>query len=440
MPNPYPEGIKDKVKAADEQLPEDDWRKDILRRPSTAAPDLPDNQVLDGARTDLAIADLRRLGNKDQPFFLAMGYIRPHLAWVSPKKYWDLHDPAKFHVLADEQPNPDAPEYAMFSNREMAHYLDLIDFPEPWDDERPTEEQARHLLHSYYACVSYVDAQIGRLLQVLEEEGLADNTIVVLWSDHGWKLGEYAAWGKRTNYEIDTRVPLIISAPGMKTSGQRTQQVVELLDLFPTLCDLTGIEIPDFVDGKSLQPVLNDPNQAVHDGAMSQYYRKVDDDEYMGYAIRTPRYRFVEWRDFTSGKVKARELYDHETDSAEKNNIIESASDELVQQLTDLLLATNPRAKLVMEPAIRTSSDPNRLEVGITFVNETDTTLLLNYIRPNGRRAWKLGAVKKIEPGDELTFEKARIGNVYVVESEDGKIYQIHSPSFPHRPIVIKQP
>ena len=231
LPYPHPEGTREKIKAVDQALPNEDWRKNILRGPIAASPDLPDNKMIDGYRTDLAIEDLRRLGKEDKPFFLALGYIRPHLAWIAPKKYWDMHDRSKFPVLKDEKVNPNTPDYAMFSNREMAHYVDMAEFPEPWDSERPTDDQVRYLLHAYYACVSYVDAQLGRLMDALKEEGLDDNTIIVLWSDHGWKLGEYAAWGKRTNYEIDTRVPMIISTPGMKTAGKRTVQLAELLDL-----------------------------------------------------------------------------------------------------------------------------------------------------------------------------------------------------------------
>ena len=164
----------------------------------------------------MAIEDLRRLAKQDKPFFLAMGYIRPHLAFIAPKKYWDMHDPATLPVLPEQQVNPNTPKYALHNNSELSHYVDLIDIPKPWDDRTLSPDKAQRLVHGYYACVSYVDAQIGRLLAALDEEGLADNTIVVLWSDHGWKLGEYRGWGKMTNYEIDARVPFMISAPGMQ--------------------------------------------------------------------------------------------------------------------------------------------------------------------------------------------------------------------------------
>ncbi|MEO1614755.1 MAG: sulfatase, partial [Planctomycetota bacterium] len=241
LPDPYPTGTRDLVRTEMQKLPKNDWRKNNLRRPSTAAPDLADDKVLDGARTELAIEDLRRLGKQDSPFFLAMGFIRPHLAWVAPKQYWDLYDPDKLPVPTKQTLIEGAPPYAMHNNSELSHYVDLIDMPAPWDSEELPEAKRRQLIHGYYACVSYVDAQIGRLLDALDKEGLADNTVVVLWSDHGWKLGENRGWGKMTNYEIDTRVPLLILDPKTKNPGGQTDQLVELLDLYPTLCDLVGI-------------------------------------------------------------------------------------------------------------------------------------------------------------------------------------------------------
>ena len=163
-----------------DRLPANDWRKNNLRGPATAAPEIEDNLLFDGARSAFAIEDLRRLGKKKSPFFLAMGYIRPHLAWIAPKKYWDLHDPDKLPVMTEGKMTRNTPPYALSNSYEMTHYMDLIDFPKPWDRKRVSEEQARHLMHGYYACVSYVDAQIGRLLDALKEEGLAKNTIVVL--------------------------------------------------------------------------------------------------------------------------------------------------------------------------------------------------------------------------------------------------------------------
>ncbi|TWU54531.1 Choline-sulfatase [Rubripirellula tenax] len=432
LPSAYPDGTRETVQAAMKELPANDWRKNNLRSPSTASPDLPDNQLLDGARTDMAIEDLRRLGKQDEPFFLAMGYIRPHLAWVAPKKYWDMHDPSKLPVLENQHVIPNTPPYAPTNNSELSHYVDLIDMPKPWDESELSIEQRRQLIHGYYACVSYVDAQIGRLLDALEDEGLADKTIVVLWSDHGWKLGESRGWGKMTNYEIDARVPLIIAGPNLPAAGQSTDQLAELLDLYPTLCEMAGLETPSFTDGNSLVPILNDAVASVRESATSQYYRSFNGGQYMGYSMRTDEYRFIEWRDFETGLVTDRELYDHRSGDVESENIATTAPKELVDQLTKQLLQSHPRKGLVMTPAIHSDPSPGRWPAELQLNNQTETTLMAFPITPTGRR----GRVTRIEPGKAATFN-ARIGGVYVVESIDGTVHEVHSPSYPPRQVVI---
>lgn len=429
----YPEGTPQRIRETQSKLPATDWRKNNLRGPSTAAPDVSDEDLVDGARTNLAIEDIRRLAKRDEPFFLAMGYIRPHLAWIAPKKYWDMHDPARLPIITDGQVTPDTPPYALSNSYELTHYVDLIDFPKPWDDRRIDEAQARHLLHAYYACVSYVDAQIGRLLQTLKDEGVEDNTIVVLWSDHGWKLGEFNGWGKMTNYEIDTRVPLIIAAPDLPKPGRQSKELTELLDLFPTLCDLAGIDKPEFVQGTSLIPHLMDAGVVVNEAAFSQYYRRFEDREYMGYAIRTDDHRFVEWRDFSTGDVTARELYDHRRDHSETENIAATSDPAIIDRLTAQLLKSHPRRGLTMTPAIHSNPNRGRRPADISFRNATTTDVMIYPITSAGRR----GRVRPLSPGQETTI-KARIGGVYVVESRDGSIHQIHSPSVPSRTIVLQ--
>ncbi len=433
LPYHYPEDTKENVAKVSSSLPSDDWRKNNLRGPSTGAPDVVDSQLLDGAQTDMAIEDMQRLGKTAEPFFLAMGYIRPHLAWVAPRKYWDLHDAAKLPVLTGQSVTANTPKYALANNSELSHYVDLIDFPQPWDDREISHEKSRHLMHAYYACVSYVDAQIGRLLAAMDDEGLADNTIVVLWSDHGWKLGEHRGWGKMSNYEIDARVPLIISGPGLSAAGKQSDQLVELLDVYPTLCDLAGIDIPEFVDGRSLKPVLEDVSSRVHDAAASQYYRKLNNSEYMGYSIRTESHRFVEWRSFATGEVTARELYDHRDRHDETVNIIDTASEELISELTQQLIVTHPRRPLVMVPEIHSSPEPNREPAAISFSNQTNSVVTIYPITPQGRR----GKGKRLLPERKLTIN-ARIGGVFVAESADGKLHEVHSPRIPERTIILK--
>ena len=431
----YDKGMLAFIRKTQAGLPQNDWRKNNLRGASTASPTIADSLLVDGARTDLAIEDLKRLGKSDKPFFLAMGYIRPHLAWIAPKKYWDLYDRNTLPVVTDGQVTPNTPDYALSNSYELTHYADLIDFPTPHEDRRISESQARKLMHGYYACVSFVDAQIGRLLTALKDEGLDENTIVVLWSDHGWKLGEFNGWGKMSNYEIDTRVPLIISAPGQGMAGQSSDSMAELLDLFPTLCELAGIETPEFVDGVSLVPILKDPKAEPKSAAYSQYFRRHNGEEFMGYAIRTPMHRFVEWRDFSSGEVKARELYDHQQNHSESENVIETASDTIVNDLTAQLLKSHPRRPLIMTPSVHSNPNRQRFQVPIAFSNATETNIMIYPITPQGRR----GRPRILEPQQETTIA-ARIGGVFVVESRDGTIHQIHSPSFPKRIIVVSPP
>ncbi len=433
LPYPYPKGTADVVRAAMDNLPKNDWRKNNLRSYSTAAPNLPDDKVLDGARTNMAIDDLQRLSKEDRPFFLAMGYIRPHLAWVAPKKYWDMHDPDKFQVPTDQSVRANTPPYAPHNNSELSHYVDLIDIPKPWDDQPLPDEKIRHLLHGYYACVSYVDAQIGRLLDALDQQGVADNTIIVLWSDHGWKLGENRGWGKMTNYEIDARVPLLVSAPGLGSGGKQSDQLAELLDLYPTLCELAGIDTPAFVDGKSLVPLLHDTDATIREQAMSQYYRRHDGKEYMGYSMRTPEYRLIQWRDFSTGSITANELYDHSSDTEEQINVFDQVDPQVRDQLIEQLLALHPPKKLVMTPAVHSNPNRGRWRSELKFDNETKGDVMIYAITPDGRR----GRKRKIEAGKEITIS-ARIGGVYVVESADGKIHEIHSPAFPTKPVIIK--
>ena len=435
LPPAYPEGTPQRIRDVQADLPDDDWRKNNLRGPSTAAPEVDDDQLIDGARTSMAVQDLRRLAKTEQPFFLAMGYIRPHLAWIAPKKYWDMHDPETLPIVTDGFVTPDTPPYALSNSYELTHYVDLVDFPKPWDEHRVSDEQARHLMHGYYACVSYVDAQIGRLLSVLEDEGVADNTIVVLWSDHGWKLGEFNGWGKMTNYEIDTRVPLIITAPDLQHAGAKTSELTELLDLFPTLCELTGIDVPDFVHGTSLVPSLTDPGHNSQTAAFSQYYRRYEGAEYMGYAVRTAQHRFVEWREFNTGEVTAVELYDHNSDPDEATNIAANAPEDLLSDLTAKLLESHPRRALNMIPAVHSNPNAGRWKAGLRFKNELETIVQIYPITPAGRR----GRVKRLAPGEQMRIN-ARIGGVFVAESDDGSVHEIHSPSMPERTVVFGRP
>lgn len=304
--------------------------KTTRRGPPFGSPDVPDNAMHDGELADMAVAALGKLGAGEQPFFLAVGFIKPHLPFISPKKYWDLYDPAKIALAPNPFPPHGAPEYSIVPGGELHSYGGV-----PAGRHMP-DDYARKLKHGYFAAVSFMDAQVGRVLAELDRLKLRDNTIVILWGDHGWKLGEHDAWAKHSNVENDTRVPLVISAPGMASAGQHTAALVEFVDVYPTLAELAGLPLPGHLEGSSFKPLLADPKQSWKTAAFSQYPRKVAKQNLMGYSMRTDRYRFTRWvLTADHSKVKAVELYDHQADPQENTNIAaDPANQELVTQLT----------------------------------------------------------------------------------------------------------
>lgn len=343
--------------------------------PAWEAADVPDSEYPDGRIADAAVATLREL--KGKPFFFGVGFHRPHLPFVAPKKYFDLYDPAKLTLTDTPNPPKDAPTIARHSSFELRTRT-LVPTSGPIDE--PTN---RELLRAYYACASFVDAQIGRVLVELDALGLRDNTIIVVWGDHGWHLGEYGLWGKATNYEVATRVPLIVSAPGMKAAGRGTRALVEFVDVYPTLCELAGLRLPKHLEGKSFAPLLTDPEQKWKAAASSQfpspalrewaarplspamrgtffgpviaeveaklklehgdrYDADLFNNDVMGYSIRTDRYRYTAWLDrrHRAHPPLAEELYDHDTDARETVNMAKANPDitrKLLQQLLEQL-------------------------------------------------------------------------------------------------------
>ncbi len=304
------------------------------RGPAYEAADVPDNTFHDGALADMAVASLRELKRKEQPFFLAVGFIRPHLPFVAPKKYWDLYDPAAIPLAPNPFRPKDAPEYAILDGGELRSY-DSIPKGHLADD------LARRLKHGYYAAVSYMDVQVGRVLDELDRLGLRDNTIIILWGDHGWKLGEHDAWCKHSNVENDTWAPLLMSVPGMKNAGKHTRALVEFVDIYPTLADLAGLPLPGHLEGTSFAPVLDDLDRPWKAAAFSQYPRGVRGKRLMGYTMRTDRYRFTMWLHRADhSQVDAIELYDHQTDPQENSNLAARPENaDLVKELTAKLRA-----------------------------------------------------------------------------------------------------
>ncbi len=293
--------------------------------PAFEAPDVGDDDLKDGDCTREAIGALRGMAQKPgQPFFLAVGYANPHVPWVAPKKYWDLYNPAKL-VMADNQFLPrGAPAFAAKSGDDFYWYSNVP------KDRKITDAFGRQCLHGYLAATTYIDAQVGRLLAALDETGLARNTIVILWGDHGYYMGEHSWWGgKHNNYEGATRTLLLCALPGQKTAGRSTRGIVEYVDLYPTLVDLCGLPRPrDWaqLDGVSFAPLFSDPSRAWKRAAFSEYPKGGSDADggranYHGTTMRTDRYRYVEWVNVKTGAVVARELYDHQTDAQENENL-----------------------------------------------------------------------------------------------------------------------
>ncbi|MCM2373452.1 sulfatase [Aporhodopirellula aestuarii] len=295
----------------------------------------PPNSGGESELADEAIESLQEFATASQPFFLAVGFRKPHLPFVCPKAYWDLYDPQKIPRATNRFLPRDAPDYALVERNEMWNYSGVPD-----TNDLP-EEYARQLKHGYYACVSYMDAQLGRVLDELDRLELTDNTIVILWGDHGWKLGEHNRWCKHSNVEDDARAPLVISVPGMKHAGRSTKALVEFVDIYPTLVDLANLPLPEHLEGTSFRPVLDRPEETWKTAAFSQYPRTVNGRRLMGYSMRTDRYRFTRWvhiDDHT--KVDAEELYDHQTDPQENQNVAGQAGySELCETLRKQWLA-----------------------------------------------------------------------------------------------------
>lgn len=270
-----------------------------------------DSDLPDGATANEAVKRLAAFKAKGEPFFLAVGFVKPHLPFVAPKKYWNLYDPNSIPLPAIDHLPKGAPPYVGHTNGEIHNYPGV-----PKEDPIPAEF-AKTLRHGYYACISYMDAQVGKVLDTLEKEGLAHNTIIVLWGDHGWQLGDHGLWHKHTNFELATRVPLLISVPGTKTAGQKCTATVEFVDVYPTLADLCELPIPPGLTGSSLKTFIDNPTASSTKVAISQYPKKAPEGAVMGYSIRNDRYRATFYRLRYGSQIVGTELYDEQNDPNE---------------------------------------------------------------------------------------------------------------------------
>jgi iduronate 2-sulfatase len=305
------------------------------------AADVDDGAYADGRIAAEGIKRLQAYKTSEQPFFLALGFTKPHLPFCAPKKYWDLYDAREMKLAQVTEPPTGAPKYAGKTIGELNQY-------KPVPDEPPlTEEMTRTLIHGYYAALSYMDAQVGRVLDEVERLDLNENTIIVLWGDHGYHLGDHGMWTKHTNYEQANRIPIVISAPGVTKTNSSSRALVETVDIYPTLCELVGLPTPTGpqpIDGKSVVSVLTNPAANVRDHAYHCFPRG----KRLGRAIRTARYRLVEWKPWDADSAGIEyELYDYESDPLETTNLA-TAKPDIVAQLKRLL-ASHPDAQPVRQ-------------------------------------------------------------------------------------------
>lgn len=280
------------------------------RGPSYENADVPDEGYVDGRYAQKAIAYLDSLGQGEKPFFLALGFKKPHLPFNAPSKYWDMYNREEIRLPENNTPSPSAPASSIHNFGELRHYSDI-----PKGEAPISDSLAKTLIHGYYACVSYTDAQIGKVLQALKEKGLSENTIVVLWGDHGWNLMEHGLWCKHSNYNTSLWTPLIVKAPGMP-SAQKPMDLVEFIDIYPSLCDLAGLEKPSHLEGKSFVDLLaGKPDPSINrDFIITKYHQ--------GITIKTPSHAYSEWS-HSDSSTYARMLYDHQSDWDENDNIAE---------------------------------------------------------------------------------------------------------------------
>ncbi len=314
------------------------------RGAATECADVPDNTYPDGLIADEAIARLRAAKAKPgEPWFIGVGFLKPHLPFVAPKKYWDLYKRDVFPLPTLKVPPIGAPEFAPTTWGELRQYTDIPEVG-PLDDAK-----IRLLIHGYHAATSYMDAQVGRVLDALDQLGFAKNTIIVLWGDHGWHLGDHGMWCKHTNYEQAARIPFIVVAPGVAKPGAKTGALAETVDIYPSLCELAGLPAPQGLDGASFVKALKSPSATTKEAVFHVYPRG----KLLGRAVRTARYRLVEWKEIGAPSDTAVfELYDYEADPAETKNL---AADKpaIVAELR-AILAKQPEAK----PQVRADGQP----------------------------------------------------------------------------------
>ncbi len=324
--------------------------KDAPRGAAWEAAEVSDDAYRDGQLANEAVARLKAAaGRPDKPFFLAVGFLKPHLPFCAPRKYWDLYDRAAFPVNPVKALPAGAPEFAGHPSGELRRYSGVP------DEGAFSEELQRTLMHGYHACVSYTDAMIGKVLDALEALRLSEKTVVVLWGDHGWHLGDHGLWCKHSNYEQAARIPLMVAGPGIATG--RAAGLVESVDLYPTLAELAGLPARSGLDGRSLVPQLRDPASPGAAHVLHCYPRSGG---LIGRALRTSTHRLVEWKvPGAASESAVIELYDYGSDPKEEKNVA-AAVPETVAALRALLKEHYPEAR----PQIKAPADPGSRRAG----------------------------------------------------------------------------
>ncbi len=303
-----------------------------------------DDQYPDGLVVARVTEALKELKESQKPFFLGVGFQKPHVPFVCPKKYWDLYPLESIEL--EETPLPEgANEFSVVDSKELRTYADI-------PKEGPfSPELQKNLIRGYKACVSFVDAQVGKVLDELEKNGLMENTVIVLIGDHGYHFGDHATWGKQTNFENATRAPLIVWTPKMKNKGQHTQALVEFVDIAPTITELAGLPQLKAFEGKSLVPLLENPGAPWKDAAYSQYERNTS---VMGHTVRTKDYRLVQWyRRGNPPTLAAEELYDLKKDPTEMKSVAADPSYKKVKAQLLAKLQENWKNELPPWPALQ---------------------------------------------------------------------------------------
>jgi iduronate 2-sulfatase len=283
--------------------------------PSFERADVDDNAYMDGKVAEKVIEDLEKLSKQDQPFFLAAGFLKPHLPFNAPEKYWELYD-GKVTLPENNYPPENAPKESFHKFWELRAYSGIPLFG------AINDKKAKELIHGYYACVSYTDAQVGKILNELERLELDKNTIVILCGDHGWNLREHGLWCKTASYETSLHSPLILMVPG-HNQVKTTKEIVEFVDIYPSLCELTNLELPEHLQGNSFKELLFNTDASSDGVAICQWNE--------GTTVIRDNYFYTEWIN-SEDSTYARMLYDHDRDSAENINISEHLENKIIIQ------------------------------------------------------------------------------------------------------------